>query len=132
MTGWDNRSWCWWPGVLLRQHYKVTMSVHSHKSVQSPPPPMGLSHNREAQLHTSLDHYLLVVPPLLHICSLCHESVKNHPSYICIYIYSKTSLTDHLHKSTTPPYRPLYMGPKYSHNNCILILETDHLPKWTH
>ena len=28
-----------------------------------------------------------------------------------IYIYSKTSLTDHLYRSTTSPYRSLYLGP---------------------
>ena len=41
--------------------------------------------------------------------------------YVCIYIYiymsaymlfSKTSLTDHIHRSITPPYRSLYLGPK--------------------
>ena len=30
MTEWDSRSWCWQSGVLVRQHYKVTMSVHCH------------------------------------------------------------------------------------------------------
>ena len=29
----DNRSWCLRPGVPVRQHYQVTMSVHCHKSV---------------------------------------------------------------------------------------------------
>ena len=53
-TEWDNRSWCQQPGVLVRQHYKVTMSAHCHTSV--PVPPLGLSHNCEALLHTSLDH----------------------------------------------------------------------------
>ena len=24
----DSRSWCQWPGVPVRQHYKVTLSVH--------------------------------------------------------------------------------------------------------
>ena len=56
--------------------------------VSTPPPPpphtlpMGLSHNREEQLLTSLDHYLLVMMPLLQICSLCRDSSTSHPSYI--------------------------------------------------
>ena len=33
LGAWDTWSWCWWPGVPMRQHYKVTMSVHCHKSV---------------------------------------------------------------------------------------------------
>ena len=32
--------------------------------------------------------------------------------YLSIYVYSKTSLTDHIHTSTTPLYRSLYFGPK--------------------
>ena len=52
---------------------KSPMNAHCHKSVQ---PPL---------------HYLLVVPPLLQICSLCRESGTNHPSQ-----YSKTSLAGHL------------------------------------
>ena len=46
--------------------------------------PGRFSHNREAQLHTSPDH-LLVVPPLLQICSLFRKSSTNHPSYIHAY-----------------------------------------------
>ena len=29
----DNSLWCWQPGVQVRQHYNVAMSVHCHKSV---------------------------------------------------------------------------------------------------
>ena len=29
----DIESWCWQPDFTLGQHYKVTMSVHYHKSV---------------------------------------------------------------------------------------------------
>ena len=32
-TDWDGRLWWWQPGVTVRQHYKVTMSVNCHKSV---------------------------------------------------------------------------------------------------
>ena len=35
MTEWDGRSWCWWPGVPVRQHNKVTMSVHSQLGTRS-------------------------------------------------------------------------------------------------
>ena len=54
VTEWDSRSWCWQPGVPLRQCYEVTMSAHCDKSVAIPP--LGLSHNCEAQLHTAPDH----------------------------------------------------------------------------
>ena len=36
---WNIGSWCWWPGLSVRQHYKITMmmctlmSVHCHESV---------------------------------------------------------------------------------------------------
>ena len=46
--------------------------------------------------------------------------------------YSKTSLTDNLHRSTAPVYRSLYLDPKRSpihHCNDILILYTDHISK---
>ena len=47
-------------------------------------------------------------------------------------VYSKTSPTDHLHKSTTPLYRSLYLGPKQSpiqyQYNAILTVQ---LPKPT-
>ena len=29
-------SYCWWSEFQVRQHYKVTMSAHSHKSVSIP------------------------------------------------------------------------------------------------
>ena len=32
MTEWDIRSWCWWPGLPVGQHYKVVLSVHCHTS----------------------------------------------------------------------------------------------------
>ena len=35
VTEWDGRSWYWWLGVPVRQHYKVWMSAHWHKSVPS-------------------------------------------------------------------------------------------------
>ena len=44
-TEWDNRSWYQSLCVSMRQHYKVTMSVHCYI------PPLGLSNNCEAQLH---------------------------------------------------------------------------------
>ena len=28
VTELDIRSWSWWPGLLVGQHHKVTMSVH--------------------------------------------------------------------------------------------------------
>ena len=34
VTGWDIRYWCFWSGFPVWQHYKVTMSVHWHKSVR--------------------------------------------------------------------------------------------------
>ena len=34
--------------------------------------------------------------------------------YIHMYIYSKTSLTDYLHRSNTPLYRSVYFGLKPS------------------
>ena len=48
-----------------------------------------MSHNHEAQVHTSPGHYLLVAPPLLQIYNLCHESGTHHPSYIVrtVYLY---------------------------------------------
>ena len=33
VTEWDSGLWCWWSGVPVRQHYKVVMSAHCHKSV---------------------------------------------------------------------------------------------------
>ena len=54
MTEWYSRSWCWQPGVPVKQHYKVTMSAHCHMLVLVPL--LGLSDNCEALLHTSLDH----------------------------------------------------------------------------
>ena len=36
-----------------------------------------------------------------------------------IYLYSKTSLTDHLHRLTTPLYRTLYLDPKQHPYNTI-------------
>ena len=30
---WDMMPWCWQPGLPMRQHYKVAMSVRCHKSV---------------------------------------------------------------------------------------------------
>ena len=33
VTRCDIRSCCWWPGFPVGLHYKVTMSVHCHKSV---------------------------------------------------------------------------------------------------
>ena len=39
-TGWDNRSWCWWPCVPVA--YKVAMSVHFNKSVPTLPRLTGL------------------------------------------------------------------------------------------
>ena len=26
-------SWCWWPGLIVGQHYKVVMKAHCHNSV---------------------------------------------------------------------------------------------------
>ena len=49
--------------------------------------------------------------------------------------YSKTSVTAHLHRSTTPLYRSVYLELKQSpiqyHCTDILILQTDHLGKCT-
>ena len=50
-TEWDSRSCCQMPDVPVRQHYKVAVIVHCHKSVPTPLP-LSLSHNCEAQLHT--------------------------------------------------------------------------------
>ena len=33
VTEWDIMSWYWWPGVPVKQYYKVTMNVHCHISV---------------------------------------------------------------------------------------------------
>ena len=33
VSEWDIRSWCWQPGLLVGQHYKVSMGAHCHKSV---------------------------------------------------------------------------------------------------
>ena len=33
MNEWNSRSWCRWPGVPVRQHYKVTMSTYCHNFV---------------------------------------------------------------------------------------------------
>ena len=33
VTDCDMRSWCWWHGLPVGQHYKVTMITHCHKSV---------------------------------------------------------------------------------------------------
>ena len=30
---WDIRSWCWWPGFPVGQHYKFAMSAYCHKLV---------------------------------------------------------------------------------------------------
>ena len=32
-TEWAIRSWCWWSGFTVGQHYKVTISAHCHKLV---------------------------------------------------------------------------------------------------
>ena len=37
VTEWDNRSWCWQPGVPVRQHYKIAMCTHCHKSIPQSP-----------------------------------------------------------------------------------------------
>ena len=42
-----------------------------------------------------------------------------------INIYSKTSLTDHLHRSTTPLYQSLYFGPKWSPIQIFVLPKTN-------
>ena len=29
----DSGIWCWWPGLPLGKHYKVSITVHCHKLV---------------------------------------------------------------------------------------------------
>ena len=43
-------------------------------------------------------------------------------TYIYMYSYGKKSLTDHLHRSTIPLYRSLYLGSKRSPIQCNDIL----------
>ena len=42
---------------------------------------------------------------------------------VLLYIYSKTSLIDHFHRSTTPLYRSLYLGPNRSIVGIIYLLK---------
>ena len=69
-------AWCSSQAALKRRHECARLQVGTT------PPPMALPYNREAQLHTAPDHYLLVVPPLLQVCNLFRKSGTNHPSYI--------------------------------------------------
>ena len=71
-------AWCSSEAALQSHHEYALLQV---STISLPPPPTGLSHNCEEQLHTSPDHYLLVVPPL-QICSLCRKNGTNHTSYI--------------------------------------------------
>ena len=46
--GWV-RSWCWHPDFLVRQHYKIIMCVHCHKSVPVLIWPLGLQEYKSAR-----------------------------------------------------------------------------------
>ena len=76
--------------------------------------PIGRAH---AQWLVSTGKYCLyVVPPP----ASCGTNAKSHGKlclklvHINITNYSKTSLTDHLHRSITPLYLSLYLGPTRS------------------
>ena len=44
--------------------------------------------------------------------------------YMDLCVYSKASLTDHLHRPTTPLYRSLYVGPKLSSMQIFELLKS--------
>ena len=83
--------------MVLVAWYPRDAALHecalSQVSKTHPPLPTGLSYNREVQLHTSLDHYLLVVLPLLQICSLYCESGTNHLPYIHTQVSNHPDMT---------------------------------------
>ena len=45
------------------------------------------------------------------VCLDIHVFIYAHKMYVCTYIYSKTSLTDHLLRSTIPLYQSRYLRP---------------------
>ena len=65
------------------------------------------------------------------LSTLPHMSVVSlgHTWKCITALHSKTSLADHLHKSTIPLYQSLYS--QMIAHDCILAPQTDHFPKWT-
>ena len=66
-----------------------------------------------ASVLTSILHRLPGVTTLTTptwLCGSLPEGLMQTTTYI--YVYSTTSLTDHLHRLTTPFYWSLYLGPK--------------------
>ena len=68
-------------GSSIKLPWVCTVTCQYNSPLQ---PPTGLSHNHETQFHTSPDHYMLVVMPLLQICSLCRKSGTNHQRIVPI------------------------------------------------